>query len=101
MTMRARLSTHAATLAALATVATAGAAEPGPEPIRAAVRKAIGPIQKSMAEYPGHRDCFSCHHQGVPTVALALAKQRGYEVDDAVIRRQVELTEDDLARAAD
>ena len=30
-------------------------------------------IEASVQEYPAHRDCFSCHHQAVPALALTLA----------------------------
>jgi hypothetical protein len=50
-------------------------------------------------EYPKHRDCFSCHNQGVPAVALALAKARGFAVDAQTLRAIAEHTEADLSSA--
>ena len=55
----------------------AGAAEIEitPVTIRAAVAKALPLLEKSTAEYPHQRDCFSCHHQAVPVLALTLGQR--------------------------
>jgi hypothetical protein len=67
-----------------------------PEPIRQAVQRSLELMQKSLAEYPRHVGCFSCHHQGVPVFALALARSHGYEVDEKVMRAAVRHTSADL-----
>src|SRR3954471_10092588 len=72
---------------------------PRPEAIRAAVEKALPLILKSTAEYPESRDCFSCHHQAVPALALATAKSRGFAIPAEAIEGPVELTEADLLGA--
>jgi hypothetical protein len=72
---------------------------PKPDAVRQAVAKALPLILKSTAEYPASRDCFSCHHQAVPALALAWAKERGFDVTDAAIRALVEHTEADLRAA--
>lgn len=69
---------------------------PKPEAIRAAVEKALPLILKSTAEYPENRDCFSCHHQAVPVLALLSAKERGFAVAAEAIGDPVEHTEADL-----
>jgi len=72
---------------------------PQPKAVRAAVRKALPLILKSTEEYPKSRDCFSCHHQAVPVLALATAKQRGFAIDAEAIGGPVEHTEADLRGA--
>src|ERR1700733_4366002 len=72
---------------------------PKPQVVRAAVEKALPLILKSTADYPESRDCFSCHHQAVPVLALTTAKARGFAVDEEAIRGPVELTEADLEAA--
>jgi hypothetical protein len=72
---------------------------PKPEAIRSAVEKALPLILKSTAAYPESRDCFSCHHQALPVLALATAKARGFAIDAEVIRGPVELTDADLRGA--
>ncbi len=69
---------------------------PKPEAVLAAVEKALPLIRKSTAEYPESRDCFSCHHQAVPVLALSTARDRGFVVPAEAIGDPVELTEADL-----
>ena len=72
---------------------------PKPEAIRAAVEKGLPLILKSTLAYPESRDCFSCHHQAVPVLALTTARARGFAVDPEAISGPVELTEADLRGA--
>jgi hypothetical protein len=79
-----------------------GAAEevPRPETIRATIERALPLLVKASAEdYPRHRDCFSCHNQAVPAVALDLARRRGFAVDADTLRAIAEHTEADLGTA--
>jgi squalene cyclase len=85
--------------ACLSTFAPADDDLPKPEAIRAAVEKGLPLILKSTSAYPESRDCFSCHHQAVPVLALTTAKGRGFKVADEDIRGPVELTEADLRDA--
>ncbi|HXG11040.1 MAG TPA: hypothetical protein VNK04_14875 [Gemmataceae bacterium] len=71
---------------------------PAPEAVKSAVRRAAVLMQKSGAEYLRHRECFSCHHQGVPILALSTARARGFEVDEEGLQRQVRFTADFLAK---
>lgn len=64
---------------------------PSPE-VRPAVSRSITLLQKSDREYRRQRGCFSCHHQGVPALALNLARRRGFEVDASGLRAQAEFT---------
>lgn len=66
--------------------------EPTPDSIRSAAGRALAPIEASTKEYLHHRDCFSCHHQAVPLRALTLARTRGYAIDAANLREQLDLT---------
>ncbi|WP_435010167.1 hypothetical protein P12x_001397 [Tundrisphaera lichenicola] len=72
---------------------------PEPSAIRSAVVKALPPILKSIREYPDHRECFSCHHQAMPALALSLAKGRGFGIEDEAISGLVDLTREDLEGA--
>jgi squalene cyclase len=74
---------------------------PSPEEIRSAVERSLPLIARSAKEYTRHRDCFSCHHQAVPVVALSLARERGFSVDGSLLRAQMEHTEADLGTAAE
>src|SRR5262249_38730971 len=55
---------------------------PGPEAIHAAIDRGLPLLIKASArEYPRHRDCFSCHNQAVPAIALDLARRHGFAVE--------------------
>ena len=53
-----------------------------PEAIRAAVERAIPLVEKSSAVFMEERLCFSCHHQGVPVLALKTAREAGFTIDE-------------------
>ena len=58
--------------------------------------RALPPLQKSLIVYAEKRDCYSCHNQGVPLVALAIARSRGLAIDEDVFEGAVSLTRADL-----
>jgi hypothetical protein len=73
--------------------------EPTKQRIEGAIRKAIPLLEKGARGFAEQRDCFSCHHQTMPVVALATARGRGFEVDTKVIQEQVDHTTADLKKA--
>ena len=76
--------------------------KPSLESIRGAVVRALPLLVKASAdEYPKHRDCFSCHNQAVPAVALDLAREHGFNVADETLLAIAEHTESDLNGAID
>ena len=75
---------------------------PRPESIPAAVGRGLPLLIKASAQdYPKHRECFSCHNQAVPAVALSLARKHGFAVDTQVLRTIAQHTEADLHSAID
>ncbi len=81
-------------LAALAMLLPAGpaAAQTDATQIRAAVARGLAVVQKAARNYPQHRQCFSCHHQTLPMLAMELAAQKGIEVDRQLLQEQAEFT---------
>jgi N-acyl-D-amino-acid deacylase len=73
--------------------------EPTPTHLRQAIDRAIPLLQKSLEEYARRRDCFSCHHQAVPVIALRLAKSNGFAITDETLRAPAEHAENDLHSA--
>jgi hypothetical protein len=76
----------------------------GPEAksIRAAVDRAIPLlVTASTVVYPKKRDCFSCHNQAVPAVALHFARTHGFAVGAETLRLIAEHTVADLNGAID
>jgi len=74
---------------------------PEPEQIRAAVAKSVLLLEKSSAEYTAHRECFSCHHQALPVLALSTARSQGYQISMETLQKQVHFTADSLAKNRD
>ena len=66
---------------------------PRPESIRAAVAKSL-PLLEAASKTSMERrsQCFTCHNQGLPVMALTTARARGFTVDADNLRRQVEFT---------
>ncbi len=59
---------------------------------RQAVQQAIASIEKSMAVYRQHRQCFSCHHHAHPIMALSQIATRGFAVDQTNLNVQLDAT---------
>jgi N-acyl-D-amino-acid deacylase len=67
-------------------------ADAAPAEIRKAITKGLGRIEQGAANYPKHRQCFSCHHQAVPIMALSSAKERGFAVSLEDLKKHVEFS---------
>src|SRR5437867_1234059 len=75
----------------------AGDLVPSNEAIRAAVTKSL-PLLESGARgsMEKRKQCFTCHNQALPIMALTTARSRGITVDEENLRRQVRFTADFL-----
>jgi ankyrin repeat protein len=60
--------------------------------IRAAVNKALPMLQRSAREFVAKRACVSCHHNILTILTLDLARNRGFTIDDAVLKAVEEKT---------
>src|SRR5262245_54755996 len=60
--------------------------DPSPDAVRAAVERSIKRIEAGLKEYPEHRGCFRCHHHAVGLMSLTAARQRGFTVDDMLVK---------------
>src|SRR5262249_826840 len=60
--------------------------------VRQAVVKGLQRIEQGSASYPKHKTCFSCHHQALPVMALASARQRGFAVDADSIKKPIDFS---------
>jgi len=67
-------------------------AEPDTDRIRAAVAQGLRIVQAAAENYPSHRDCFSCHHQTLPMLAMELSGRKGFDVDRKLLQEQAEFT---------
>ena len=57
-----------------------------------AVTRSLELLQQTAATYTDQRDCFSCHHQALPSMAISLAAMRGFEVNRPQVVWQSEFT---------
>jgi hypothetical protein len=57
--------------------------------VRRAVENAIALLQKSGPQFVKASGCVSCHHQSLPQMTYAAARERGFKVDDVVSGQQV------------
>jgi ankyrin repeat protein len=63
--------------------------EPQSARARQAVERALPLLQESARTWTSKTRCFSCHHQGLGATALALARERGFRVDEAKFTAEV------------
>ncbi|MBC8164886.1 MAG: ankyrin repeat domain-containing protein [Bryobacteraceae bacterium] len=56
--------------------------------IRQSVEKSIALLQKSSVEFIKVSGCTSCHHQSLPQMAYAFAKEKGMNVDAQISQKQ-------------
>lgn len=60
--------------------------------IKAAAVKSLALLEKTAEEFTVHRDCFSCHHQALPVMALTMAKEKGLSFRPEVLTHQIQHT---------
>lgn len=62
------------------------------ESVRDVLNRSVPLLQKSAATYVEKRDCFSCHHQGLASVAIARARRAGFSVNADLTAEQSDFT---------
>src|SRR5213592_2078519 len=71
---------------------------PSDEAIKAAVAKSLPLLETgARGSMEKRKQCFTCHNQALPVMALTTARSRGIAVDAENLRRQVQFTADFLA----
>jgi murein DD-endopeptidase len=56
---------------------------------REAVERAIPLLQASAQTWTRERRCASCHHQGLGPIAMAMARERGFRLDESMLHAQL------------
>src|SRR4030095_16003406 len=73
--------------------------DPSNEAIKVAVTKSLPLLQTAArVSMEKRKQCFTCHNQALPVMALTTARSRGIGIDAENLRQQVEFTADFLAR---
>ncbi len=62
--------------------------------ISRSVESGLRIVQKGAGNYPKNRDCFSCHHQTLPMLAMREASQAGIQIDEELMSDQVQFIKD-------
>jgi len=65
--------------------------------IQAAVLSSLPLLQRTDASFVPKAGCFSCHNQSLAAMAVALARKRGFAVDEQTSARQVKVNAGALA----
>jgi N-acyl-D-amino-acid deacylase len=72
---------------------------PGNEAIKAAVAKSLPLLETgARGSMEKRKQCFTCHNQALPIMALTTARSRGITIDAENLRRQVQFTADFLGK---
>ncbi len=74
--------------AAVAALRKAGSSSEGK--MRSSAQKALTLLQQSGAQFAAVSKCSSCHHQSLPQMAFEVARTRGFDLEQAPERQQVE-----------
>lgn len=72
---------------------------PSHETIKAAVAKALPLLETgARGSMEKRKQCFTCHNQALPVMALTTAHSRGITIDAENLRQQIQFTADFLAK---
>src|SRR6266581_7418938 len=71
---------------------------PSDDAIKAAVAKSLPLLETgARGSMEKRKQCFTCHNQAFPLMALTTARSRGFTIDAENLRRQIQFTADFLA----
>ena len=72
---------------------------PSLDAIRTAVAKSLPLLEKgARGSMEKRKQCFTCHNQGMPIMALTTARDRGFPIDSEGLQQLVKFTADFLER---
>src|SRR5262245_28327374 len=66
--------------------------------LRGAVGKALPLLWKGAEGHVAQRTCFACHNQGIPILAFTTARDHGFPLRDADLKKQVDFIVEFLAK---
>jgi len=83
----------------VAVLSRAESAEPpvATDELKAAVTRSLPPLTKGAAGHRENRSCFACHNQGVPIMAMAVARDRSLSIDGDELKDQLQFIADFLS----
>jgi hypothetical protein len=69
--------------------------------VRPAIERILPLLERAAAGSADQRECYTCHNQGLPILALSEARRHGFTIDAANFQRQVDHTYAHLNRNRD
>lgn len=76
-----------------------GNCAPSESRVRAAIEKSIPLLEAgTKGSIEKRARCFTCHNQAFPVIALTTVRDRGFQIDEANLKRQVKFTADFLKK---
>ena len=54
-----------------------------------AIEQGLRRLETAATNYTKNRQCFSCHHQSLPVMAMVSARAKGFKVDEEILKQQV------------
>ncbi|MEW4570486.1 hypothetical protein AB1L88_21690 [Tautonia sp. JC769] len=67
---------------------------PTAEAIRGSIERGLVRVEAAARNYPNHRDCFTCHHQTLPAMAMVAADRAGIATDRDLLAEIVAFSAD-------
>ncbi len=89
------------TLIMLAFTSVSRADTPACEPIQSAAERGVRILEKAARNYPEHRDCFACHHQTLPLLALREARRIGIQINEPLFADTVKFVREHFEQRTD
>lgn len=85
---------HVGMVALFGNVARAQAEAPQPAraQVEAAAARGLKIVEKAAANYPNNRNCFSCHHQTLPMLAMVAVRDSTAKFDVKLMSEQAKFT---------
>lgn len=66
--------------------------------LRSAIERALPQLEAGASGSANERQCYTCHNQGLPVMALSSAQRHGFRIDTQVLARQLKHTWEHLHR---
>ena len=60
--------------------------------LRQAVEKALPALQAAGPQVVKQRGCITCHNQSIPAMAVSMARQQGFAVNEQIARQELKAT---------
>jgi N-acyl-D-amino-acid deacylase len=67
-----------------------------PVAINDAINKSLPLLEKSANVFLANAGCYSCHHQALSAISFSMAKEKGFAINDTILRETLQSIYDDI-----